>query len=112
MMSKVRYHCALWTALGACRPRFRALGHLQPRLARGGIGRIVHDLGSTVGCRSHEGHRQHKDPGERSGAAMARPQPMPAKSRSIHVIWNTGDRRRGIDAFLTTGLGTAVYEGN
>jgi hypothetical protein len=51
-MSKVRYHCALWTALGACRPRFRALGHHQPRLARGGIGRIVYNLGSTVGCRS------------------------------------------------------------
>jgi enoyl-CoA hydratase/carnithine racemase len=29
-----------------------------------------------------------------------------------HMIWNTGDRKHGIDAFLTTGPGTAVYEGN
>lgn len=28
------------------------------------------------------------------------------------VVWKTEDRRRGIDAFGTTGPGTAVYEGN
>jgi enoyl-CoA hydratase/carnithine racemase len=29
-----------------------------------------------------------------------------------HMIWDTGDRKRGIDAFLTTGPGTAVYKGD
>jgi enoyl-CoA hydratase/carnithine racemase len=29
-----------------------------------------------------------------------------------HMIWNTGDRKRGIDAFFTTGPGTAVYQGD
>jgi enoyl-CoA hydratase/carnithine racemase len=29
-----------------------------------------------------------------------------------HMIWNTRDRKRGIEAFLTTGPGTAVYEGD
>jgi enoyl-CoA hydratase/carnithine racemase len=29
-----------------------------------------------------------------------------------HMIWNTGDRKRGIAAFLTTGPGTAVYKGD
>jgi len=38
-----------------------------------------------------------------------------ADARQVEInsmIWNTGDRKRGIDAFLTTGPGTAVYEGD
>jgi enoyl-CoA hydratase/carnithine racemase len=38
-----------------------------------------------------------------------------ADARQVEInnmIWNTGDRKRGIDAFLTTGPGTAVYKGD
>jgi enoyl-CoA hydratase/carnithine racemase len=38
-----------------------------------------------------------------------------ADARQVEInsmIWNTGDRKRGIDAFLATGPGTAVYEGD
>src|SRR5260370_22592950 len=45
----------------------------------------------------------------------ARHGPAAPDSRQVQInsmIWNTGDRKRGIDAFLTTGPGTAVYEGD
>jgi enoyl-CoA hydratase/carnithine racemase len=38
-----------------------------------------------------------------------------ADARQVEInnmIWNTGDRKRGIDAFFTTGPGTAVYKGD
>jgi enoyl-CoA hydratase/carnithine racemase len=44
----------------------------------------------------------------RYGTAMA-------DARQVEInnmIWETGDRKRGIDAFLTTGPGTAVFEGD
>ena len=38
-----------------------------------------------------------------------------ADARQVEInsmIWNTADRKRGVDAFITTGPGTAVYEGD